>query len=124
MQYAAIVVSFSEKVVENFGVHGDDIPAVMEVYKQCFPNKSSHFTLGMKDQVEMGTRVSNGVFLQDHHQAKGKYFSDHGIYYEDNSIQIQKSITQIDMARHNMRMGIGRIITGIKGGIKTSGGSY
>ena len=83
-KFAAIFVDSSEEVVEDFGVYGDDIPAIMEVYKLCFPNRSSHFILGEKDQVEMGTSVSKDFFSQDHHQAKGKYSSDRAIYYEDN----------------------------------------
>ena len=37
-------------------------------YKKCYPGRSSHFILGKRDQVEMDTRVSKGVFSQDHHQ--------------------------------------------------------
>ena len=52
----------------------------------------AHFILGKRDQVEMGTRVSKDVFLQDHHQAKGKYSSDQGMYYDDNFIILTSEI--------------------------------
>ena len=73
--FAANFVGFSDEVVANFGVAGDNILAVMKIFYQCFLGKNSTFT-----------GVSEGVFPPDQHCGRGRYTSDRGINYEDNFV--------------------------------------